>query len=430
MHMLAILSVPSEGTRVPTRIDFDHLGAKHTVDPIGSFDELRRRCPVAYSSRYGGFWVLTRYEDVFRVIRDVETFSAGAPDGLSVTPPLEPHRHLMPPLELDPPEYIPYRRLLEPFLTPHAVETMEPGITLYVDYLLDQVIEQGEMDFMADLALPLPTIVTMDWLGLPTAQWRYFSDVFHDHSAAAGTADAELMRERMREMSEVLRAALEERRREPRADVLTVIATATIDGRPIPGERALGLAELTMAGGINTTGDLTAHAIVYLDEHRDVHRALLEDDHLMRTATEELLRIVTPVLSFGRCALADAVVGGENIHEGDRILVSWAAANRDGDVFDRPNEVDLTRWPNRHVSFGLGPHRCIGSNLARAMFRIAVRRVLERMQGFRVVETALPRNRAVHNHIGSMRVAFSPGERVLDLKRVEPQFATLGAPAL
>ena len=400
----------------PPVVDFDHNAPEHAVDPISDFDGLRRTCPVAFSERYGGFWIATTYDDVARIARDPATFSTArhADGSTGLTIPAIPSQVVNPPLEIDPPGFEPYRALLAPLLAPKAVEAMQPMIEYHTDWFLDQVIERGSLDAIADFAHPVPSTITIDWIGLPAEDWRRFAEpTYHVQHSAQGSPEQLEAFEGLRWVEQTVQAALADRRERPRDDVLSLIAGAEIDGRPIAEDLAAGMTQLLLAGGVNTTTALTGHALVYLDRNRDVHRRLLEDDRFLYTATEELLRYATPVLSIARTVARDTELGGYDLHAGDKILFSWAAANRDDGVFDRPHEVDLCRWPNRHTSFGLGPHRCIGSNLARAMFKTMIRRFLGRLPDFRV-EAAVPAaSRGIDNSWTRLDVSFTPGPRVL-----------------
>jgi cytochrome P450 len=167
-----------------------------------------------------------------------------------------------------------------------------------------------------------------------------------------------------------------------------------------------------LSGGVNTTAILTAQSLVYLSEHRDCHERIREDDAFLRTAIEEFLRMSTPVLATARGVTCPVALGGEQLQSGDAILVHWGAANRDSAVFPNPDDVDLTRWPNRHLAFGVGPHRCVGANLAQAMGKTMLRTILKRIPDFRIVETQRSPNRGTDNGFAHVLVEFTPGERV------------------
>ena len=408
-----------------TAVSFDHTSAEHAVDPAGSFKALRERCPVGHSAAHGGFWVATTYETVSGAARDATTFSSALFENSSITIPHPSgvDRSPMPPLELDPPEFEADRRLVAPLMSPQVVGGFEEPVQYYSDWLLDQVIERGEMEFISEFANPVPSLMTVDWLGLPIEDWRGFAEPMnHIQHEVAGTPayDAALLG--LASINALLLEAIRARRAHPAPDVIGQIATATIDGELITEERALGLTMLLIAGGVNTTTVLSGNTMLYLDGHRDTHQRLLDDDRFFHTATEELLRHITPVLQIGRTVTREVELGGQTLAAGDPILLGWAGANRDPAMFEHPDEVILERWPNRHLSFGIGPHRCIGSNLARVMFRRMIRTLLARIPDFEVIEAVPAPSRPVDNSWSAIRVRFTPGPRVLDSEPLRSQF--------
>ena len=400
------------------RIDLDHWSEEHAADPYASLGAVRERQPFAYSSLYGGFWIASDWDHVVRVASEADTFSALRPDGVSATHiPNEPSPVIMAPLEIDPPDYVPYRRLVERHMSPKATEEMEDGIHYWVDLFLDRVIESGTMDVPNDYGTPVPSSITIDWIGLPAEDWRFYWSARHN-------PDKEQKRKDFDALLVQLREAILERREAPREDLLSVIANAVIDGELIDIDRAIGLTEFLIAGGTETTGDLFSNAILHMAQHPEVHRRLLDDDRFMRTATEEYLRMATPTMANGRVAKCPVHVDGHAVEEGDQIMLAWAAANRDPKVFENPEEIDLERWPNRHLAFGVGPHRCLGSNLGRAMFRVMTRRLLQRMPDFRVVDVVPVTPRPMFAGYAKLQIEFTPGPRVLPDGPITPQFAT------
>ena len=403
-------------------VDFDHYSPEHASDPAGSFKRLNEKCPVVYSERHGGFWIATGHREVTRIARDPVTFSTRprpSLSGVSIPPFDNPVDSV--PLEMDPPEFVPYRRLLLPLLSPRATEAMRPMIQYYADYLLDGVIEGGEMELIGEFANPAPSMVTLDWLGLPVGDWRRYADPFkfNNHASLAERARG---KDGLKWVYEAVHQAIVDRRKHPRNDLLSYLANAHVDGALAPEHRAEGMAFMLIAGGVDTTTILTAHALVYLEQHRDSYPALLRDDRFLRTATEEFLRWSTPVLAIGRTVATDVEVAKQRLQKGDRLLNSYAAANRDEAVFSRPNEVVLDRWPNPHTAFGIGPHRCLGSNLARAMFGIMLRSFLRRMPDYQIVEAVPAPARGMNNGWSHIQVRFTAGERILAKEPIESQF--------
>jgi cytochrome P450 len=411
--------------REQTVVDFDHHSAEHAADPVASFRRARERCPVAWSENHGGFWVLSGYHEVCSAAKDASVYSSAYQEGVGhiINIPARDDGLVMPPLELDPPAFAPYRQLFHPYLTAAAVRHMAAGIQFWCDYFLDAVIETGQMELIADYATPVPSTVTIDWLGLPPADWNAYAEAFHLRiKSYPGSADAR----RAETLSVAVRArvdeALRRRREHSEADILSVLAQGEANGAAIPHDLALGTAMLVISGGVNTTAVLAAHTLCYLDRHRDVHEQLLVDDRLMRTTTEEMLRHSCPILAIGRRAADDTELGGQQIRAGDNVMLGWVAGNHDAERFDAPDEIQLDRWPNPHLAFGLGPHRCIGSNLARAMFSTMIRTLLRRVPDYRVTSAVPLDARPIDNAFKRVDIEFTPGPRVLSTPELTRQF--------
>jgi cytochrome P450 len=401
-------------------VDLDHHSPTFAADPAGALRALRERCPVGWSPLYDGFWALTRYEDVNRVLGDAATFSSrhdlepGSPfRGVTIPPP--PMRFI--PVEMDPPEFLGYRRLLNPMFSPGAVDRLRASMTNFADWCIDQVIEGGEIDLVYDLASPVPAMVTLELLGLPPGDWQRYSTTFHDMasyppgtpqlldafaSAAGITAD--------------LRALISRRRADPervRRGAIDDLIDAEVDGAPIPDERLVDIVNLILAGGIDTTTGAAAGALVYLSAHPSHRQRLIDDPDLIETAAEEFVRWVTPTPVLARTATCPVDIGGQAIGGHERVMANLFAANRDPAAFVQPDDVVLDRAPNRHASFGFGIHRCVGANLARAELQAMLARVLTRIPDFRVDETRAARYRTagVQNGWITVPATFTPGAR-------------------
>jgi cytochrome P450 len=372
-------------------VDLDHHSAAFAADPVGALRSARASCPVAWSPRHGGFWALTRYDDVARVLNDAPTFSSrhdlepSSPfKGVTIPPP--PMAFI--PVEMDPPEFMAYRRLLNPMFSPAAVERLRPTMRSFTDFCIDRAIERGSIDLVYDLASPVPAMVTLELLGLPTEEWKRYSTTFHDMaghppgtpqlldafaSAAAITAD--------------LTSLVAARRASPgpeRRGGIDDLIDASIDGAPIPDDRLVDIINLILAGGIDTTTGAAAGAFAYLGSDLEARQRLIEAPSLMGTAVEEFVRWVTPTPVLARTATCPVSLGGQEVGEHERVMANLFAANRDPDAFDRPDDVVLDRSPNRHASFGFGIHRCVGANLARAELHVMLSRVLARVPDYRV----------------------------------------------
>lgn len=233
-------------------VHFDHHSPEFARDPWSVYDELRANCPVAWSDTHGGFWVLTRYADVARVAKDDETFSSdhdvdGTRNGyLGITIPSPPARSI--PIEMDPPEFFDYRRVLNPKLAPRAVEGMLGRIREFTTETIDRVIEVGSCDFVHDVAVRVPAFMTLELLGIPTEKWEQYAEPLHASAwAPPGTPEYQRMQEGVAWLLGDLAMELERHRREPDEGLLTHIVNSEVHGEPIPQEHMVGMAFLGLS---------------------------------------------------------------------------------------------------------------------------------------------------------------------------------------
>jgi cytochrome P450 len=414
----------SAGRRTP-RYHFD----RHTPEYRHHFTEITTEmlsgCPLAWSDTYGGHWVAAGHSEVFQLARSAEYLSndhdvANVRKGYKgITIPTPLGAQLQGGfLEMDPPEQRHYRQLLNPYLSPAAVSRWVPVVDELVRACLDEKIESGRIDFVDDLANVVPAVLTLAMLGIPLSHWDVYVEPIH---ATVYTPPESPRMERLREERKAmfmdLFAQLAEIRATPRPGMIGALAHGEVNGRPPDDRELLGVLFLLLGGGFDTTTALTAHALEWLGEHPGQRERLsAERDTLLDTATEEFLRFFTPAPGDGRTISADCEIAGTRFREGERLWLSWAMSNRDPAVFPYPNELDLGRTGNRHHSFGLGIHRCIGSNVARMVFKRMLTAVLDRMPDYECDPAG-----AVHyDTIGviqgmkNLPATFTPGRRLGD----------------
>ncbi|WP_433413527.1 cytochrome P450/oxidoreductase [Microtetraspora malaysiensis] len=401
------------------QVDFDHHSALCTEDPVAYYASFREACPVGRTEVHGGYVYTTRYADVVRVARDDGTFSssraAAGPDRVAIVIPSGPGLEQYP-IELDPPESTRYRDLINPLLTPDAVERLRPMIARHATRIVDEFVELGSADFVRDLTNPLPAAVTLDWLGFPEEDWAPLAGPIHDIFAAP--ADSERARrgaEGLAHMERRIRELVRLRREEPADDAVShLVAQRRPDGEPFGEDELVSVIGLLVAGGVDTTTSLTGSVLVHLSRNPDQRRRLIESPDLLETATEEFLRAFAPSQSMARTALTDAEIGGCPVRSGERVLIPWVAANHDPAVFPEPEEIRLDRDATRHLSFGIGTHRCAGAHLARAMFREMIIQVLTRLPDFTVLEEGLIAYPTRGNQSGwdAIPAVFTPGARL------------------
>lgn len=397
-------------TDVPM-VDFDHHSSSFAADPWTPLRELRSACPVAFTENHGGFWVLTAYDEIKAVATDDVRFSSAS--GITI-PDKKNRGQRSIPIEMDPPEFLAFRRILHPMLSPAAVERMTPVIERFVHAAIDEFIERGECDFVHDLADPLPAMTTMHKLGLPVDRWKEFSVPMHKVVfLRQGNPAREGVVEDLQRIGDVLLETVAERRAAPRDDMISYLIGCQVDGRPVTDAEIKEMAYLIIQGGFDTTGSAISNALIQLDRDRDARQRLIDDPSLMPSAIEEFLRLEAPQLALSRTAMVDVTLGDKEIKAGDRILLVWASANRDDAVFDQPDDLVLDRFPNRHMTFGLGAHRCLGSNLARRQMQAALTAVLRRMPDYSVDYENATRPETVGIAYGmyALPATFSPGAR-------------------
>ncbi|MET9462696.1 cytochrome P450 [Streptomyces canus] len=399
-------------------IDFDHHSDEANADPVAYYARFRESCPVGRTTAYGGFTYTTRYADVARIARDDATFSSARSDhggqGVGIVIPKGPGLDQYP-IELDPPRSTEYRQLINPLLTPEAIERLVPMIERHAARVVDDFVELGSCDFVRDLTNPLPAAVTLDWLGFPEEDWAKLAGPIHDIFAApAGSERAVRGAAGLGYMDQRIRELIAERRSAPRADAVSaLVAGRRGDGSEFGEDELVSVIGLLIAGGVDTTTSLTGSTLVHLARHPDQRQKLIDSPDLLDSATEEFLRAFAPSQSMARTVTQDAEVGGCPMRQGDRVLIPWVAANHDPAVFPDPEQVRLDRDASRHLSFGIGSHRCAGAHLARAMFRAMMTQVLTRLPDYRVIEEGLVAYPTRGNQSGwdAVPAVFTPGPR-------------------
>ena len=397
---------------------FDHHSAQANTDPVAYYARFRDQCPVGRTDAHGGFFYTTRYADVVRIARDDATFSSARSDhggtGVGIVIP-KGHGLEQYPIELDPPASVDYRDLINPLLTPAAVDALAPMIAAHASRIVDEFIELGSCDFVRDLTNPLPAAVTLDWLGFPAEDWPKLAAPIHDIFAAlAGSERAMRGAAGLGYMDQRIRDLIRDRKVYPTTDATSaIVAGRRGDGSEFTEDELVSVIGLLIAGGVDTTTSLTGWTLVHLSRHPEQRRKLIESPDLLDAATDEFLRAFTPAQAMARTVTTDAEVGGCPMHAGDRVLIPWVAANHDPEVFPEPTEVHLDRDASRHLAFGIGTHRCAGAHLARAMFREMMTQVLTRLPDYQLLADGAVPYPTQGNQTGwdALPAVFTPGTR-------------------
>ena len=426
------VDTPVDTTVEPPTVDFDHHSAEFHRDRHARWADLRA-CPVAHNPRFGGFWVVSGYDDVATVARDADTYSSrherDAEDGIDYLGiagiPRGPFIPTAGIAEVEGGLHAALRRVLNPFLVPAAIDRLAPRMEATADWFLDRHIASGRIDLVLDYANPVPAVFTMDLVGLPAGNWHHYAELFHGTIAhAPRSPEYRAAVANVPAMLAELAAEVADRRAQPRDDLLTALLTLELEADTDGSGTATARRQLTddelvsvlwnlIGGGLDTTTSLTSLALHHLDAHPDQRRRLVDEPELLGPATEEFLRYFSVNETLTRTVTCDAELGGQRLGRGDHLMLSWLSANRDARVFDRPDEVVLDRDVNPHLAFGVGPHRCIGLHMARTMFQVLVRRVLARLPDYAVDREATQfyAGNPELNGVVRMPATFTPGPR-------------------
>lgn len=367
---------------------FDHQSPELAANLHETLARMRVRCPVTHSDQHDGFWVVTRFDDVLRVVQDWATFSSA--HGVSPGKSTMTVRAI--PEHVDPPLHRAYKRLINAWFTAAAVAPYEARTREIVTDLIDAFVDDGGCEFMSAFARPVPGLTFFELaLGAPPEE---VAEV-NAYATTATNPTNPGSKEAWQAMFGWITSFVERRRRAPRRhDVVDAILHADIEGRPITEAEVVGMIQLLILGGLDTTAGVLGQAMIRLCGQPDLLARLQAEPQCLPAAVEEFLRLDGSFVAIGRTAMQDVQVGGCPIAAGEKVLVYWASANRDEQEFDDPDAFRLDRESNRHLAFGAGPHRCAGSHLARLNLRVALEELTRRLSELRLAVDAGP----IHFH--------------------------------
>jgi hypothetical protein len=358
--------------------DFDHLDPKWVNDPFPIWDELRQRCPIAHTDRFMGVYLPTRYEDVRAVAYDPEHFSSRRVIVRETPPPRIP----APPITSDPPEHRPARMVLLPPFTPDAMKKLEPRARAIANELIDKFASRGSCDAAVEYAQEIPVRVIAHLLGLPEGDGDLYRKWIHE-ILEVGITDVSVAVKAAGEMTHYFMGPVQERMQKPGDDLISYLVHAKFNGQAMTPENVLGSLRLLLIAGIDTTWSGIGSCIWHLAKTPGDRRRLVKEPQLMPTAIEELLRAYAPV-TMAREVVKETEINGCTFKPGQMVMLSFPAANRDPEMFEDADKVVIDRKENRHAAFGLGIHRCVGSNLARLELTVAVEELLKRIPEFSI----------------------------------------------
>lgn len=391
--------------------DFDHAHPEYNANAPKIWDDLRGKCPVAHTERYGGTWLPVTHADVSAIARDTDHFSselvivANRPpeEERIMTKPIGP----APPITSDPPFHQHARRVLLPAFSPQMINPWEEEVRRLCNELLDSMGDAEVVDAAVQYAQHIPVNVIARMLGLPLEDSDYFREAVHTVLENI-SAEASVRIAAVQEVFQYLLKHVEKHRENPKDDLIGYLLNATIFDQPLTEEHVVGTIVLLLIAGIDTTWSAIGSSLWHLAGNAEDLARLVAEPELMPTAIEELLRAYAPV-TMARVVAKDTTIGECPVKEGDWVLLPFPAANRDPQEFEDADKVIIDREFNRHAAFGLGIHRCLGSNLARLELRVAVEEFVKRYPRFELADKS-----AVTWSVGQVRGPRKLPVRVLE----------------
>jgi cytochrome P450 len=360
--------------------DFDHTDPRWTENPFPIWEQLREESPVVHTERFLGCYMPTTYEAVKQIAYDTEHFSSRRVVVRDVRPePPIPS----PPITADPPEHKPAKQLLLPPFTPDAMKELEPKVRAICNTLIDEFIGHGKCDAAAHYTRHIPVRTIAHMLGIPEEDGNLFIKWIHEILELGIKDNGALMRA-IQEMNAYFAGHIELRKKHPTDDLISTLMNAKgDDGKPLSDMHVLGSLRLLLIAGIDTTWSAIGASLWHLAKTPEDRARLIAEPALLPTAIEELLRAYSPV-TMAREVMKETTISGCPVKPGNMILLSFPSANRDPAMFPDADKVVIDRKENRHAAFGLGIHRCVGSNLARMEMTVAIEEWLKRIPDFRL----------------------------------------------
>ncbi|MGN9780954.1 cytochrome P450 [Nonomuraea sp. ZG12] len=367
-----------------TQDDFDPFEAETAGESLDMYARLRRTCPVAHSSGYGGFWALTRHADVAAAASDPVTFISS----VRAVVPSDPRGLRRPPLNYDAPAHTPYRRALDRTLQRARIERLEPRLGAHAARELTPLIERGGGDIAQEFGAQFPAWVTTEWLNLDPEIAPELATTAARWVRAWRSMDGPVVNEASERMYGIARDLVRDRRAEPRPveeDPASSLLAERPDGRPLEDEHIVGALRQCLVVGMVAPPILLGSICRHLSQDQELQARLRERPELLPAALEEFLRLFTPYRGFARTVSQEIELHGRRIRPGEPVTLVYASANRDEEVFPDPDAFVLDR-PNitAHLAFGRGRHACAGMPLARLSMRVALAELLRRTSRFEV----------------------------------------------
>ena len=395
-------------------IDFDHHSRYYRDNWAALAEDRVRNYPLAWTEAHGGYWILNRYDDVSAAVWNTARFSSAHGDESKpwakgiIIPELPYTLELS---ESDPPHHHRRRAVEAPFFTPKAMRAVVPLVDKHIDEAMAEFIGKGEVDLATDFSMRIAAMNTIALVGIDPSLWREFMLTAHQATLLPSTHPDYPLKE-IEFVQARLRQELVDRAGNPRGDILSALANSNVGGEPLSLEVQVGMISAAIFGGFGTVMSTTLSTVLWLEAHPEFHADLLVDDALLERLINEILRVFPPNHGTARTIGEDFEMHGQQLRQGERIMLSWVAANRDPSKFPNPGEVDINRAnAHEHMSFAGGPHRCLGAPLGRLEIRRMLRALLRRMPDFRIEHDRIEYYPSFAGNAGivSMPVRFTPG---------------------
>ena len=360
--------------------------------PFELFERLRREAPVYWHEESlefePGFWALTKHEDIITVSKDPQTFSSAVGGHLmtmgdpEVVDPTAVAAIVGNMIGMDPPDHQIYRKMVAPSFTPKAIRSLEDDMRLKIRELLDNVSDKGEFNFVTEISEQLPLWVLCEMMGIEESERPRIRDLVNNLTDASINADPDKSMQvwfNYMELFKMGRDMIEERRKNPTDDLMSVVANTKVEGGELPPELLDGFFLLMVIAGNETTRNTITGGLMALTENPEEREKLLKDPSLISNATDEMLRWVTSVIYFRRTATKDTQIRGQDIKKGDKVVMWYGSANRDEDIFENGHLFQVDRQnAKKHLAFGAGEHLCLGNRLGHMQIRILFEEMLQR----------------------------------------------------
>jgi cytochrome P450 len=353
--------------------DVDIHDAAFVRDPFAAYERLRDECPLARSNKHGGFWLMTRYEDVRAAAINWRDYTSGVA-GVTAIPVITPRTEPMLPIEIDPPRHSRYRALVNPVFAPERVEEITPRIRTLARSIIDRIAEKRAAEAVSEFCVPVAINSLAAFTDVPIAdseRWvGWITRMFDVSDPVAGAAAS-------RELVAYIETLIAARRALPTNDFISTLIAAEIDGERLDDNQIRSFMTVVFGAGFETTADGLSVMLHWLTEHPEDLARLAAEPTMIPTAVEEFLRHSAPIQIFGRNASRDLSLHGREMQAGDIVALGFGAANRDPSAFEQPDEMRLDRRPNKHLTFGAGPHLCAGAGVARMEMAVALETLIE-----------------------------------------------------